>query len=652
MFWKSFIDQGRNSLGSILLGWFLLLGGSFLAGAPVNIDSLETVARSMPLSIEKAGAYHRLSDLLVFTETDRSLVFAEKMKATSEALANDSLLAYSFHSLGTVYSFMGNIEDAILNYTQCLEYGKKLKDDNLVLATLINMGTAYFKHGQTDLGHQELLEAEKLMDDDTPLSYRMVVYNNLGSSYERMDRSKEALKMYHEVREILPENDLRRRSINSNNIGNVLVGSGLHAQGKEFLLESLAFARGTDYHEQLTTAYINLANVDRLLGNEIQSQYWMDSIMVHAKRSGVSHVMEMALRRQSQYLADIGEYEASLYVLRRYIAYKDSTAASNQAEKVAELKAQMDLTSKEAQIEILKTRNQAEVERRKWQNYLLWSLGIGLLVVLIALVFIVLALNARSQTHKTLAHKHAIIEEKNNLLRKQKGALEDLNHEKDGLIGIVAHDLKSPLNKSLALINLIESAGPLTAAQENAIQMIRKSNEDGAELIRDLLELNSIELATEDKEISTIHAQDFLQELGATFNAEAQRKQIALHISSPEDGFTFQTHRLYLSRILENLISNALKFSQSGTAIQVGIQSRPQQVLLSVRDQGPGISAVDQRKLFKKFQRLSAAPTGGESSTGLGLAITKSLVEKLGGEIEVESKLGQGTAFQIYLPRA
>ena len=637
----------RLSLWGLL---FLLLALPSQLSA-VNVDSLEAAVQDMPLSREKAVAYQELANSLMFSEPERSLVFANEMQSVAQAMDNDTIYAKSFHTVGTIYIYMGRFEDAISSYTKGLEYGKKLKDEKLLLGIHINMGTAYFNMGNHERGTYELLEAKKLLTDDTPVGHRMVIYNNLGASYEKQGQNEKALEMYFAAKEIIPANDLRRRSINANNIGHIYLMQGQVAKGRSLFRESLDYVQGTDFYEQLATAFHNLSEAERKLGNIKVSKVYVDSMMFYAQISNVPHVMEFALNMRSAYLADIGAHELALEAYQLYVAYKDSAMAANQNEKMAELQAEMDLKSKEAEIEVLEARNQTELERRKWQNYLLWALGIGLVVVLIALVFIVLALYARSQTNKELVHKNDVIEEKNLLLQKQKDILEDLNREKDGLIGIVAHDLKSPLNKSLALINMIESTGPLNPAQSKAADMIRKSNEDGTELIRDLLELNSIEMAEVDKEMTPIEARKFLQDLAATFAAEAERKEIELKILTPSEKIEFQSHRLSLNRILENLISNALKFSKSGTFVQVEAQYEPESVLLAVRDQGPGISPEDQRKLFKKFQRLSAKPTGGESSTGLGLAITKSLVEKLGGMIQVESELGQGTAFLISLPR-
>ena len=109
--------------------------------------------------------------------------------------------------------------------------------------------------------------------------------------------------------------------------------------------------------------------------------------------------------------------------------------------------------------------------------------------------------------------------------------------------------------------------------------------------------------------------------------------------------------RLYLTRILENLISNAIKFSPRHKTVVVSIEPNDDTVRIGVKDNGPGISEGDQQNLYMKFHPLTAKPTEGESSTGLGLSIVKSLAEKMKGQISCESKLGEGAKFILTLPK-
>jgi two-component system sensor histidine kinase/response regulator len=105
-----------------------------------------------------------------------------------------------------------------------------------------------------------------------------------------------------------------------------------------------------------------------------------------------------------------------------------------------------------------------------------------------------------------------------------------------------------------------------------------------------------------------------------------------------------------IEQVLENVVSNAVKFSPAGTTVLVSVQPDGGTGVVDVEDQGPGISSADRERLFAKFSRLSARPTGGESSTGLGLSIVKTLTEAMGGEVSLESPPGRGARFRVRLP--
>jgi signal transduction histidine kinase len=131
----------------------------------------------------------------------------------------------------------------------------------------------------------------------------------------------------------------------------------------------------------------------------------------------------------------------------------------------------------------------------------------------------------------------------------------------------------------------------------------------------------------------------------------ATKKQIAFRVGISE-GLWATADRAAVLQILDNLISNALKYSPPNTTVHVHALPEKEAIIINVRDEGPGISEADQKKLFQKFTRLTARPTGGESSTGLGLAIVKKLAEAMSGSIQCLSTLGSGSTFALRLPVA
>jgi len=216
--------------------------------------------------------------------------------------------------------------------------------------------------------------------------------------------------------------------------------------------------------------------------------------------------------------------------------------------------------------------------------------------------------------------------------------------EKEDFMNMLMHDLRTPLSRTHGLLEILGTTG-LSAEQKQITQLIAKVIDEGLQLTEDALYLNSITYQSPETEAIDLHAfvQDHIEEY---FIEAAGKKKIDIKVAI-EDHLQININALTLQRILDNLISNALKFSNPNTTIHIKVLNTESSFYISVQDEGPGVSAEEQKKMFKKFQKLSPRATGGESSTGLGLAIVKSLVERLGGTISVRSELGKGTAFVI-----
>jgi two-component system, sensor histidine kinase and response regulator len=229
--------------------------------------------------------------------------------------------------------------------------------------------------------------------------------------------------------------------------------------------------------------------------------------------------------------------------------------------------------------------------------------------------------------------------------------LQAMHHEQMNLMGIVAHDLKSPLNKVQGLIQLMPLVGELNDEQKGYVEMINKVIAGGRRLIDDILTINEAGDHLQPLHLEEVDLKEFFEDVLGTYQQQAQAKQLTLHLSINEE-IILKTDRECLSRILDNLLSNAIKFTYPNKNVFVSASQTDQIVKIFVKDEGQGISEDDKKKMFQKFQKLSAKPTAGETSTGLGLSIIKTLVEKLDGEISFVSVLGQGTEFSLELPKS
>jgi len=235
--------------------------------------------------------------------------------------------------------------------------------------------------------------------------------------------------------------------------------------------------------------------------------------------------------------------------------------------------------------------------------------------------------------------------------------LAEANRFKTELLAIAAHDLKNPLQSIMGFAQLLNEKKNNAQSVESFAQIIQRSSERMLSLINNLLEDAKAEMTTFELNPETLNLTDFIKQiLKMQFNAQAKQKAQTIFFESEED-ITLKGDPERLKQIFENLIGNAIKYSPKGKRIWIELRKQPrennQAVLVSIKDEGQGLTEEDKPKLFRKFQRLSAKPTGGEGSTGLGLSITKQLVEKHNGRIWAESEgKDKGTTFFVELPTA
>ncbi len=236
---------------------------------------------------------------------------------------------------------------------------------------------------------------------------------------------------------------------------------------------------------------------------------------------------------------------------------------------------------------------------------------------------------------------------------RQKSELAALDNEKNEFLGIVAHDLKNPLNIIGGYIAMILEEDDMEAAERAGY--LRKAAEASRrmlELIKNLLDVNAIERGQMAFQAEPCDLAGFASQVVDAYRPAAAAKDQTIHYAAPPQRVVAVADESILSQLCDNLLSNAVKYSARGKDIWVTVSAEEDVVLYEVRDEGPGISEDDQKKLFGKFARLSARPTGGEHSTGLGLSIVKRLTEAMNGSVACVSRLGEGSRFILRFPRA
>ncbi|MBS1537063.1 MAG: hypothetical protein JST20_04880 [Bacteroidetes bacterium] len=258
-----------------------------------------------------------------------------------------------------------------------------------------------------------------------------------------------------------------------------------------------------------------------------------------------------------------------------------------------------------------------------------------------------LANNSLEKVNKELADTVVEISELNkNLVQ--------LNEDKTEVLGIVAHDLKNPL-AGIALTASNVKRYFTMLPQTEVLQMMEKIETSAGrmrDIIVNLLDVNAIETGRMNLKVEKVDTSALATNVIREFTERSTAKGIRLKLDVPPKEILALADLTATHEILDNLVSNAIKFSSKDKSVQISVRPAQSMVRIEVQDEGPGISDEDKKKLFGRYVRLSAKPTGGEHSSGLGLSIVKKLVEVMGGQVWCESVVGKGTTFIVELPAA
>ena len=281
-----------------------------------------------------------------------------------------------------------------------------------------------------------------------------------------------------------------------------------------------------------------------------------------------------------------------------------------------------------------------------------------LLLIIIGIIswFFILARSAnqtalkelRSQT-QALAKEIRAHEKTSSALHVAKTAAESANQAKSRYLASLSHELRTPLNVLLGYAQLLMRDQVLPAKQRESIAIIRRNGEHLADLIESLLEVSKIEAGRMTLQRDEFNLKSVLQQLVDMFQMQASKKGIKFHyINSPNLPEYVATDKQRFRQILINLISNAIKYTEKGS-VTFKVAYRSEVANFSIIDTGVGIAKSDQALIFKPFEQIRNAHTQSIAGTGLGLTISQSLAELMGGEISLSSQLAQGSTFNFRL---
>lgn len=608
----------------------MLLGSKGMFYGQINQDSLRHVIENTKDVTVRVDAMLLLADSYMAKSIIEVRNEAAKALELSQQVHYDLGIAKSLSLLTWAARRSGDMVKAVDLGQEALGAAKRIGNDLLIANANYELAAVVQNSAEYD-------DARRWFRSGKPYYERLrdtfgigKSFNGIGESFRREKRYDSAMVYYDSAAVYFQAiNHPLGKLIVRNNRALVLLGQGNFEAAFDSAESAVQGGRENGFIAIILESGLTKARCWIGMG-QLERAKTQASMILEEARAADSKAEAKACAETLLEIAKLqGDYPAALKYQETMFLIKEQIGNATAESRIQNMDYELEMRSQQAEISTLQ--NERRVRK-------LWQL---LLVVLLGLVFVVIVVLATAYRRNRRSSQ---------LLASQNDQLAELNREKDSLVNIVAHDLKSPLSKVKALSNMIGMAGPLTEKQQQALGMIAKVVTDGERLIQDLLDISVAESTDLQLTFEEGEANALITEWMGPHKENAARKNIALEFHAHNHPIVVRSELSYLSRIFDNLLSNAIKYTPADRKVEVSSAIVGDKLHVTVRDQGPGISQEDQEKMFKKFQRLSARPTGGESSTGLGLSIIKTLSQRLHGDVQVESKLGDGSKFTMSVP--
>lgn len=573
-----------------------------------------------------------LEEQIKYHPTD--LFYAYQIKADLYTVKNDFDNAFKYLYNAKVLAKKINLNNnynGLINYSlgNLLFKQKKYKD-----------ALAYFKLAYNFYSKSKLETFNSLVEIQSNL-------NTIGLCYERLNELDSAIIAYNNALNFLHKSETKfhkelpfialAKGIVYGNLASTYVKTKNYKKAEETFLISLAL--DTAYNEDILFNQIKIANLYLITGRPEKTKNLINVIQKQIDSSN-EPLNEVKLRFGElswKYYESIGNLPLTYNAFKSYHSLKDST-------DLVDLRKAKDINS-----EFIKYAQKSEIESLKKKDelktlYLILAVGLSLLS---ALVIFLIYRNSRliKNNIKKLTILNAKISGHNEMMEKTLEALEQSQEENTHMMQVVAHDMRTPIAGVIGLTSLMLEEDDLNEEQREILSMINTSGADTLNFINDLLQVqhNKAKLIKEPVEMHTL-----LKYCITLLDSKAKEKQQQLKITTIPIEISISREKIW--RVMSNLITNAIKFSPHGTTIAVTMEEKPLSILISVKDNGIGIPLDLADKLFNMDAEVQREGTDGEKSFGLGLAISKQIIEAHNGNIWFESLPGFGTTFFVELP--
>ena len=537
----------------------------------------------------------------------------------------------AWYNLGYSHFSAGNYKDAIEYYLKAIRIAEKEQYKSRLANSYMSLGNVFMEMGdfKKAKSYHDQSAAVYIRNNDTLglASY----YNEIGLGFSRQKQLDSAAAYFN-------KGLVLARQINDGLMqADLLSNLGLNYKKQQRYPEALALLKEAWW---LGPQHYNTPDYKAALLNNLGAGYMVNRMydsakaayfasIAYSKESG-SKASEMEnYRNLGELFSMMNQPDSQLAYIQQYYALKDSLL--NADIKTA-------ITQKEADYRIDKKQAEVDAEKRN-RNWLLALVGLSLLAG--AAVYV-----AWRQTNRS--NKQLL--ELNERISAQKNQLEKLNALKDRLMSIISHDLRNPLATIQTFFDM-STSGDLSAEQLKPLQQ-HTSNvvQNTSHMLDNLLLWANLQVRQEQPVLKPIAINHLPAEVAAQVQPQADKKDIQIEVHVPAQTIQVLAQEEMLRIVMRNLLTNAVKFSRPNSAIQLLLKEENGAAVLSVKDNGVGMTPDQLNALIQQTNNSTTAGTGNEKGSGLGVFLVHELLKPMQGRLEIESAQHEGSVFSVRIP--
>lgn len=571
---------------------------------------------------------------------DEALDYLNQSLRIEKEINNRGGIATTLNHIGIINSLRGDYSYAMDIYFEALDIERELDDKSGLAYTYQNIGVIYDTQKDYPKALEYYHESLSLRKEIGERRGVAQIINYIGVVYQKSANYEKALEQYQEALNIKQELGDKRGVADGNlNIGKLYADQGMQNKAIEYKKKALAISEEINSDWGKVGALISLGESYQQLGKfSLSKQYLMNGIALAKEAQLFASVRDGAWILASVE-KDMSNFRDAYDAMVVYQQMSDSISNVEITKRITLMEARFNFQQERDSIQFANEKEKLILDQQiqsQKTTQLITLVAIAVLVLIIAILFGFYRFKIAA--NKRLSQLNTKIQERNDSLRA-------LNEEKNHLIGIVAHDLQNPLSGIIGALDLMDQK-EMSEENRSMKDLIHISSTRMHKMIKEILNIETIEKGLDGIKSQPYHFSKAVSEVCKEYERLAKEKNISIE-QSIDRNIQILADERYIVQIVENLVSNAIKFSPHDKKVQVTLSEVDGKARLQVKDEGPGLSEGDKKMLFHRYQRLSAKPTGGESSTGLGLSIVKMFVERMDGTIWCESELGQGASFFV-----